>query len=142
MMRRIDRERGSASVELTILIPVLLLFLGALALGTRLALANLAVDSAAAEAARSASIARTQPEAISRAESGASASLANQDVKCLRQSVRVDTSGFAAPAGTRATVTADVTCVVNLAGVSIPGVPSSKTITGHATSPLDTYRER
>ncbi|MGF0118783.1 TadE/TadG family type IV pilus assembly protein [Promicromonospora sp. Marseille-Q5078] len=136
------RERGSMSVELVILLPVLLLCLAAIGLGARIWTANLAVNSAATEAARTASIARTQPEAIRMATDGATATLANQDVGCLSTTVDVDTSGFAAPAGTPASVTARVTCVVNLAGLDLPGIPTRKTVTSTVTSPLDTYRER
>ncbi|WP_277211457.1 TadE/TadG family type IV pilus assembly protein [Isoptericola croceus] len=145
MRRTSDRshpERGSSAVELVIVVPVVLLIFGAIALGGRIALAELAVGSAASEAARSASIARTQSDAATRAREGARASLANQDVDCLTQSVEVDTSEFARPVGTPATMSVTVTCEVNLAGLALPGIPARKTITQTATSPLDTYRER
>ena len=38
--------------------------------------------------------------------------------------------------------TATVACVVNLADLSLPGVPGTRTVTATATSPIDTYRER
>jgi hypothetical protein len=44
--------------------------------------------------------------------------------------------------GTPASVTATVTCVVNLSDVAIPGLPGTRTITATMSSPLDTYRER
>ena len=76
------------------------------------------------------------------AVSGATSSLANQKLQCTTKSVSVDTSGFASPVGTPATVTATVTCVVNLSDVAVPGLPGTRTITATMSSPLDTYRER
>ncbi|MEU4360758.1 pilus assembly protein [Promicromonospora sp. NPDC023987] len=109
--------------------------------GGRVAIANQAIESVAAQAARSASIARTQGEANASAEDGAAASLANQDIRCRTSSVTVDTSGFAAPPGTPASVEATVSCAVDLSDVALPGVPGSITITKTMSSPIDTYRE-
>ena len=52
------------------------------------------------------------------------------------------TTGFATPVGTPATVSATVTCVVELSDLALPGVPGTRTVTVTVTSPLDTYRER
>ena len=54
--------------------------------------------------------------------------------------VRVDTEGFAAPAGTPAAVTVDVACTVDLSDVAVPGLPGSRTLTDSAVSPLDPAR--
>ena len=142
LRRRLTGERGSVSLELVILTPGLLLVLGVLIYGGRLELAKQSVQSAATQAAREASIARTQPEANSTADVAATRSLAEQGLDCVSSSVSVDTSGFASPAGTPASITAEVTCVVNLSDLAVPGVPGSQTVTATADSPLDTYRER
>ncbi|SHN88830.1 TadE-like protein [Geodermatophilus obscurus] len=139
---RLGGQTGSVSLELAVLAPTLLLFIGVLVYGGRLSLATQAVQAAASQAAREASIARTQPEADTTAASVAAASLARQGLDCVTSSVSVDTTGFAAPAGTPATVTATVTCVVALADLSVPGLPGSQTVSATADSPLDTYRER
>ncbi|GAA1988734.1 pilus assembly protein [Isoptericola halotolerans] len=140
---RRSAEEGSSALELVIVVPVILLIFGAIALGGRIAVADLAVDSAAAEAARTASIARTQGEADSSAARAARATLANQDLDCVEgPTVAVDTSQFANAVGTPATVSATVTCRVNLSGLALPGIPGTRVITKTATSPLDTYRER
>lgn len=135
-------ERGSVSLELVILAPGLLLVIGLLIYGGRLELAKQSIQSAASQAAREASIARTQPQANSTAAAAATRSLAEQGLDCITSSVSVDTSGFASPAGTPATITAEVTCVVHLSDLAVPGLPGSKTVTATADSPLDTYRER
>lgn len=146
MRQRLGRlrggERGSVSLELVILAPGLLLVIGLLIYGGRLELAKQSIQSAASQAAREASIARTQPQANSTAAATATRSLAEQGLDCITSSVSVDTSGFASPAGTPATITAEVTCVLQLSDLSVPGLPGSKTVTATADSPLDTYRER
>ena len=136
-----DGERGSASIEAVIGVTAFVLLGSLVIAGGRVAIANQAIESVAAEAARSASIARTQGEADASAEAGAKASLANQDVRCTTSSVNVDTSGFAAPPGTPAEVTATVSCAVDLSDVALPGVPGAITITKTMSSPIDTYRE-
>lgn len=134
-------DRGSATVELVILAPVLGLFLALLVAGGRVAVAHQAVQASAAEAARSASIARTQAQAGTEARAGAATSLRNQDTTCRHTTVTLDTTGFAIPVGSPASVGATVTCQVELAGL-LPGLPGSLAITATARSPLDTYRER
>ena len=134
-------ERGSSVVEIVILAPALGLFLMLIIAGGRVAIAHQAVESAAAEAARSASIARTQSHAETSASSAATTSLRNQGINCIAASVSVDSSGFAAPVGTPASVGATVTCRVDLSGL-LPGLPGSMPITATVRSPLDTYRER
>ena len=104
--------------------------------------AHQGVQSAAADAARSASIARTQGGAQTEGNTAAATSLANQHVNCVTTTVSVDTSGFASPVGTPAKISATVTCDVNLSDLFLPGVPGSKAITATMSSPLDTYRER
>ena len=103
--------------------------------------AHQSVQSAAADAARSASIARTQGGAQTAGDTAAATSLTNQHVNCTATTVSVDTTGFASPVGTPAKITATVTCHVNLSDL-LPGVPGSKVITAAMSSPLDTYRER
>jgi len=140
--RHLDPERGSAVIEAAIGIPAFMLFVGLIIFAGRVAIAHQGVQSAAADAARSASIARTQDVAQTAGNTAATTSLANQHVNCVTTTVSVDTSGFASPVGTPAKINATVTCHVNLSDLSLPGVPGSKTITATMFSPLDTYRER
>lgn len=135
-------DRGSEALEAAVGIPAFLLFIALIIAGGRLMIAHQAVQAAAAEAARSASISRTPGQAHGAAVSGATSTLTAQNLQCVTKSVSVDTSAFAAPAGTPATVTATVTCVVNLSDVAVPGLPGTRTITATMSSPLDTYRER
>ena len=140
--RQANRERGSATIEAVIGVPAFLLFVLLIIAAGRIAMARHAVEASAAEAARSASISRTQARAEADGVSGAATSLRNQGVRCTSQRVDIDTSGFAAPVGTPAKVTATVTCIADLSDLSIPGLPGSRTITATMSSPIDTYRER
>ena len=135
-------DRGSAVVEIVLLAPVLLLFVFMVIFGGRWAIAQQAVQAAASEAARAASLARAPTEAAGHATSAATTSLSNQKVRCSPLGATVDTSGFAAAVGTDATVSATVTCVVDMSDITAPGIPGSRTLTSTATSPLDTYRGR
>ena len=139
---RLGSDEGSATLEMVIMAPVLILFLAAVILGGRVALANQTVESAAAEAARAASIARTPGVARSSARDVAQDHLNSGGVNCASTNVGVDTSEFARRPGRSAQVTAVVSCRVRLGDLGVPGVPGSRTLTASVTSVLDTYRER
>jgi Flp pilus assembly protein TadG len=135
-------ERGSAAVEAAVGVPAFVLFVGLIIFGGRTATTHSAVESAAADAARSASIARTANQATSDAKAAAQASLANQDIHCLSVTVSVDVSAFATAVGTPGSVSATVECLLDLADLSVPGVPGSRLLKATVTSPLDTWRDR
>jgi Flp pilus assembly protein TadG len=137
-----DSEPGSATVEAAIGLPAFMLFVGLIIFAGRVAIANQAVEAAAAEAARSASISRIHAQAQNTASTAAATSLQNQHVHCVSQQVAVDMSGFSAPVGTPAKITATVSCVVNLSDLSVPGVPGTHTVAATMSSLIDTYRER
>ncbi|PUA79477.1 TadE/TadG family type IV pilus assembly protein [Nocardioides currus] len=135
-------ERGSVAIEAAIGVPAFGLFIAMIILGGRVEIAKQSVEAAAFEAARSASIERTQGEAITAGRSAAADSLSDQGLQCTTTSVTVNAGGFNAPLGTTAQVTATVTCHVNLSDLAIPGLPGTRTITATASSPIDAYRER
>ena len=134
-------ERGAASLELAILAPVLLALLALIVMGGRFAMASTAITGVAGAAARDASLARNPEAARAAAASTAMATLADQNLHCQgAPTVQVDTSGFAAAPGTPASVSVDVTCVVIVNDVSVPGLPRTRTVHDRAVSPLDPYR--
>lgn len=137
-----DADRGSEAIEAAIGVPAFLLFVALVIAAGRLAIAQQAVEAAADDAARSASISRNQGQAQVAGQSAATSGLTNQGLRCLNQRVVIDTSEFSAPVGTAAQAGATVTCVVNLSDVTLPGLPGTKTITVTRSSPIDTYRER
>jgi Flp pilus assembly protein TadG len=131
-----SRERGSAAAELVLVTPFLfLLLLFAVAAG-RLVQARLDVDSAAQQAARAASLARTPQAASAQATQVAQAALAGQSVSCDPAVITPDTGDFV-PGGE---VTVHVTCTVRLSDLSLLHVPGTETITSTFTAPIDTYR--
>ncbi len=148
-MRRLRRwllrpgdERGSAAIEAAIGVPAFMLFVGLIIFAGRSALAHQAVQTAAYDAARAASIARTVGAAQSDAHAAAATALANRGLRCASTSVSVDTSGLGAALGSYGSVIAQVTCRVDLSDLVVPGVPGSRTVTASMSSPVDAYRER
>jgi Flp pilus assembly protein TadG len=135
-------DRGSATVELTLIAPALLLLLAAIVLAGRVALAGGAVEQAAAAGARAASLARNPTTATTAARAAVRAALAGQDLRCQKVTVTIDTAGYTVPLGQPAAVAVRVDCVVRLADLSLPGVPGSRTVTATTTSPLDPNRGR
>lgn len=140
--RRRRGEQGSTTLELVVWAPGLLLIVGLLVVAGRVNGANAAVEQAATDAARTASISRTAGAATTRATATAGATLTAQGLPCTATTVTVNTSGFAAPPGQPATVTTTVSCPVQLADLAIPGLPGTRTVSHTATSSLDTFRER
>lgn len=135
-------ERGSAAIEAVIGVPAFLLFVGLIIFGGRTATTHQSVETAAADAARSASLERTSTSAKTQAISAATTSLSNQGIHCLDIDVTVDASQFSRAVGEAATVSVTVQCRLDLSDLSIPGVPDSRLIRATSTSPIDTWRER
>lgn len=135
-------ERGSATLELTILAPGLLLLLSLAVVAGRITVAAGAVEQASASAARAASLARTPAAAEQAARSAATASLADQDLHCAALAVQVETGGFAVPVGQPAQLAVRITCTLDLSTLVVPGIPGGKTLSARTTSVLDRYRSR
>ncbi|SDT70344.1 TadE/TadG family type IV pilus assembly protein [Jiangella sp. DSM 45060] len=133
-------DRGSATLELAILAPGLLLLIALIALAGRYAIADGVVDQAAAEAARAASLQRTTSAGLDAATEVARAALADQGLTCLHTEIDVDVAGLRAPPGRRGRVTVTVRCPLRVADLPLH-VPAI-TLTATAVSPVDTYRER
>lgn len=140
--RRVRDERGSAAIEAVVGVPAFLLFVGLIIFGGRTATTHQSVESAAADAARSASLERTSQSARTQAISAATASLSNLGVHCLDIDVTVDASQFSREVGEAATVSVTVQCRLDLSDLSVPGIPGSRLIRATSTSPIDTWRER
>ncbi|TNM66880.1 pilus assembly protein [Streptomyces sp. NP160] len=140
--RRTAGDRGSLTLELVVIAPGLLLLVSLLVVGGRMAVAHNAVQSAAGDAARSASLARTGPAAQELAEQTARVALAQEGLQCSASEVHADTSGFSVPVGQPAQVTVSVACTVRLSDIAIPGLNGDRLVTAEVTSPLDRYRER
>lgn len=139
---RVRSERGSASVELVIVVPALVIMLGLLVAGGRLWFARATIVEAAESAARAASLARSAGEAHGAGGRAAERTLATDGLTCGSDAVSIDTGAFAVPVGTPATVTTSVTCRVLFADLALPGMPGSIIVTARGAAALDTYRAR
>ena len=135
-------ERGSATIEAVAGAAAFAAFCSLAYLGGHIALAHQSVQVAAAEAARSASIARTQPAAAQAATAAAQQVLANHQLACVSSHVSVDTSGFTVPVGQPAWVTVTVGCEIDSRAMGVPIGIGSLWVEETLRSPLDTYRLR
>lgn len=133
---------GSASIEMAIIMPLFVALFVAVVVMGRTANAMSAVELAAYDAARTASLARDATTASTLAQAAAEASLSLQGHSCAQLHVFVDTSGFGAAVGEPASVQVEVSCVVSYADISLPGVPANRTVSTGFVSPLDQYRTR
>ena len=123
-------ERGSMSVEMIVLVPVLLLIVMIAVAGGRLVSAEGMVQAAARDAARAASIERSAGEA----DAAARRSLAAADTANAQCSGGVDVGGF----GRGGTVSVD--CQVELSDLGLVFLPGATTVTASSTAPVDTWR--
>lgn len=140
--RRRRWQRGNVIIQLAMLAPGLLAFTLLCIAAGRIFLAAQAVDAAAFDAARTASIARSAQAATAGARSTALSTLTSRQLRCVQNQVTVSPAGFSLPPGTPATVQVSLRCEVNLSDIALPGLPSTMTLTGSAGSAIDTYRER
>lgn len=127
---RLRRDTGSVSLELALIAPMVLvlLFLGVIAF--RIASTQLGIDTAAANAARDASLQRTSAAARTAAETTAAAM---QPDFCTGYTIKVDTAGLQ-PGGT---VAVTLTCTVDTSEI---GALPTRTVTATAHSPIDQWR--
>jgi Flp pilus assembly protein TadG len=140
--RRRVADSGNAALELVVLAPVLLAIIGLVIAAGRTSIARGALDAAARDAARQASIALNPYAAEAAGQASARAALRDDGLDC-DPVVTIDTAGFATRPGQPAPpVTATVTCVVPLADLYLPGLPGVRTLTATFSSPLDLYRSR
>ncbi|WP_371401948.1 pilus assembly protein [Kribbella sp. NBC_00662] len=135
MKRRLG-QRGTMALEMVILAPVLLLlFMFLLACGRYFQTSSL-LESAARDGARSASQARSLPEAQSRVDTAVSTTM-NQAIKsCKTTASGSITTGFVAGSP----LSVEVTCTINYRDLGLLGLGGDTTITKRFTSSLDPYR--
>ncbi|HVM03353.1 MAG TPA: TadE/TadG family type IV pilus assembly protein [Acidimicrobiales bacterium] len=129
-------ERGVATLELVLLVPVLVaLILFAVGMG-RLGQARGDIDSVARDAARAGSIARSPDEAAAAAQATASDVLASRNLTCAGLAVDVDTTDFRAGGWVRV----DVSCTIPLSTLAGVWAPGDKTMQARALAVVDTFR--
>ncbi|MGL5825268.1 MAG: TadE/TadG family type IV pilus assembly protein [Nocardioides sp.] len=135
-------ERGSVAIETAMLVVPFGFLIAMVLAGGRVAIARQSIDAAAYDAARAASIERTQSAAIAAGKAAASSGASDQGLQCSVLTSQINTTAFNAPIGTTGQVTATLTCRVNLSDLIAPGLPGQRVITATASSPVDAFRER
>ena len=129
-------DRGSLTVELVVLTPVLFVVLLTTLFFGRVVEARQQVVEAARAGAESAAVLPTVGTAQWVGSIDSVVELIGRSHTCAHATVTMDTSHFV-PGGY---VTAHVSCLVLLADVGFPGLPGSTTVSASATAPLDPYR--
>lgn len=141
------RDRGTIAIEMAILTPAVIAFFATALIAGRYAIAKQAADSAAFDAARTASLSRTAATAQSRAREAALRSFTAQGVTCRQLTVSVDTSEFGNDVGEPAVVRVTVVCLAEMSDLIVPdlafpGTDGTIRLESDFVSPLDTYRTR
>jgi Flp pilus assembly protein TadG len=129
------RERGTAGLELVLVVPLLALLLTVTVALGELVSTHLDVADAAQQAARAASLTRDPGDAQRAAGQAADQALAQAGRYCRDLNVTTDTSSFR-PGGS---VAVQVGCTTDLGSLGSL-IPLSHTSTSSARSPVDTYR--
>jgi Flp pilus assembly protein TadG len=131
-------ERGTAVViELIILAPLFMALVCLVLLFGRMLNAKSAVDGAARDGVRAASLARSSRAAVEAASSAVASDLAGpQRTRCATWDVQTDTARFV-PGGQ---VVVTVTCHVRLTDLALLKVPGTKTIRASYSAPIDRFR--
>lgn len=133
MRRRLRDDRGSASVELAILAPLVGILLACVVLVGRVQIARADLEGAARSAARDLSMAR-DPDAVQRdVEEGLDLTLKVGSPSCRSLSFT--------PVLRATEVSVTIACVVDLQAAAVLPVPGTMTVTARATEVVDTYRE-
>jgi Flp pilus assembly protein TadG len=129
-------ESGSATIELVLLTPLLVVILMFVVVLGRIGSARADVDAAARDAARAASLARNTASALGAGQSAARAALHEGGVTCRQLAVTVSTDEFRSDGA----VSAQVSCTVEVADLGALGIGLARTITATHTAPVDRYR--
>jgi len=129
-------DRGSLTVELVLLSPILVVVALTLVVFGRLSEARQQVVEASRAGAEAAATASTAVAGRSASATSAVANLVGRTHTCAHVEVSTDTSHFAAGGY----VTVHVACDVVLSDLAVPGVPGSTVVSASATAPIDPYR--
>jgi Flp pilus assembly protein TadG len=149
-------ERGSVSIEVAVLAPAFIALMVLAGVVGRSAVAAEALDAAAHDAARAASISRNSATAEKEALEAAQKQLDWHGLACANDLDPTFTGrigdakvpfddAFSSTVGTDASVTVKISCRVSFQDITLgilPGMKVDRLITAEFTSPLDRYRSR
>jgi Flp pilus assembly protein TadG len=129
-------DDGTIAVETAVIAPVLLVLMLLVVYAGRAAQADADVRSAAARAARAASLTGDPNAATVAARATATANLATAGIDCTQTDLQVGTGDFRAGGS----VTVRVACRVSNAELLLLAVPGHRWSTATSVQPLDTFR--
>lgn len=129
-------DRGSLTVEMVVLTPVLFVVVLAVVTFGRVAEARQQVVEAARAGAEAAAVEPDRASAGSAAAVEAAVGTSGHGRTCSHRQVLTDSSHFY-PGGS---VTVTVICQVPLGDVALPGLPGATSVSASSTAPIDPYR--
>ncbi len=129
-------DKGSLTVELVVITPVLFLLALSMLVFGRVTTARQEVVEASRAGAQAAAVLSNANSAEWGAAVDVAVATSSGGRTCIRPQITTDTSHFYA--GGYVTVT--VECHVELSDIAIPGMPGSTTVRASATAPIDPYR--
>ena len=121
-------ERGTMSIEVVVLVPVLLLITMVAVAGGRIVSAQGMVEAASRDAARAASMERS----VGAASAAANRSLAQADTARANCSAGVDVGGFRRGGA--------VSCRVKLSDLGLVFLPGATVVRAESSAPVDQWR--
>ena len=125
-------ERGTMSIEVVVLVPVLLLITMVAVAGGRIVSAQGMVEAASRDAARAASMERS----VGAANTAANQSLSRADTANANCSAGVDVGGFRRGG----TVRVSVSCRVKLSDLGLVFLPGTTVVRAESSAPVDQWR--
>ena len=125
-------ERGTMSIEVVVLVPVLLLITMVAVAGGRIVSAQGMVEAASRDAARAASMERS----VGAANTAANQSLSRADTANANCSAGVDVGGFRRGG----TVRVSVSCHVKLSDLGLIFLPGTTVVRAESSAPVDQWR--
>jgi Flp pilus assembly protein TadG len=131
--RRSRDDRGSVSVELAILAPLVGILLACVVLVGRVQISRADLEGAARSAARDLSIARDPYAALGDIQDGLNVTLRVGSPTCRSLSFT--------PVIRATEVSVTIACTVDLQAAAVLPVPGTMTLSASATEVVDTYRE-
>ncbi len=125
-------ERGTMSIEMVVLVPVLLLITMVAVAGGRIVSAQGMVEAASRDAARAASMERS----VGAASTAANQSLSQADTANASCSAGIDVGGFRRGGA----VTVSVSCRVKLSDLGLVFLPGTTVVKAESSAPVDQWR--
>lgn len=134
--RKRPGERGTLALEMVVLAPILLLLFMFLFACGRYFMTSSLLENAARDGARSASQARSLPEAQARVDEAVTRNASQAFASCKNTAKGSVTTAFTAGQP----LSVEVTCTINYRDLGLLGIGRDTTITRRFSSSLDPYR--